>query len=186
MNYCPKCGAYIPDGDTKCVACGFDTARPQEKKEKSSESGHSYEYGYGGAAQAQQETGEQKRSREEYDKRDTGPYAAQRQSERSEAPDSDAAENRGMGVLCYIGPLFLIPLLTHRSSRFIRYHANQGLVLFLAELAVELCAGVPGVGWLVALVGGIFLLIALLSGIINAAGGVMKPIPFFGNITLIK
>lgn len=91
-----------------------------------------------------------------------------------------------MGVLCYIGPLFLIPLLTRRSSRFIRYHANQGLVLFLAELAVELCAGVPGVGWLVALVGGFFLFIALLSGIINAAGGVMKPIPFFGNITLIK
>ena len=24
MAYCKKCGAYIPDGLTACLACGFD------------------------------------------------------------------------------------------------------------------------------------------------------------------
>ena len=26
MAYCSNCGAYIPDGQTKCLACGFDEA----------------------------------------------------------------------------------------------------------------------------------------------------------------
>ena len=26
MSYCTKCGAYIPDGQTSCLACGFDEA----------------------------------------------------------------------------------------------------------------------------------------------------------------
>ena len=26
MSYCTKCGAYIPDGQTRCLACGFDEA----------------------------------------------------------------------------------------------------------------------------------------------------------------
>ena len=26
MAYCDKCGAYIPDGQTKCLACGYDEA----------------------------------------------------------------------------------------------------------------------------------------------------------------
>lgn len=24
MGYCKNCGAYIPDGHTKCLACGLD------------------------------------------------------------------------------------------------------------------------------------------------------------------
>ena len=30
MAYCRSCGAYIPDGHTKCLACGLD----QEQEEK--------------------------------------------------------------------------------------------------------------------------------------------------------
>lgn len=29
MAYCNNCGAYIPDGQTKCLACGFDEAEQQ-------------------------------------------------------------------------------------------------------------------------------------------------------------
>ena len=29
MAYCDKCGAYVPEGQTKCVACGYD---PEEEK----------------------------------------------------------------------------------------------------------------------------------------------------------
>ena len=37
MSYCKKCGAYIPDGQETCLACGFDEAA--EKKEKKRASG---------------------------------------------------------------------------------------------------------------------------------------------------
>ena len=36
MGYCTSCGAYIPDGQTKCLACGFD--ENAEKKETSTAS----------------------------------------------------------------------------------------------------------------------------------------------------
>ena len=43
MAYCDKCGAYIPDGQTKCLACGYDEAEVKAKKEKKS-SGTAYAY----------------------------------------------------------------------------------------------------------------------------------------------
>ena len=36
MAYCMSCGAYIPDGQTKCLACGYDeAAKGREQKKKS-------------------------------------------------------------------------------------------------------------------------------------------------------
>ncbi len=32
MSYCKKCGAYIPDGQETCLACGFDEAAEQRKQ----------------------------------------------------------------------------------------------------------------------------------------------------------
>ena len=35
MAYCESCGAYIPDGQTGCLACGFDSdAKAREEKKK--------------------------------------------------------------------------------------------------------------------------------------------------------
>ena len=30
MGYCKNCGAYIPDGHTKCLACGLDQTEYEE------------------------------------------------------------------------------------------------------------------------------------------------------------
>jgi uncharacterized membrane protein/ribosomal protein L40E len=178
MNYCPKCGAYIPDGDTKCVACGFDTAEKKKEEPRSS-----YDYG-GTAAQAAPEEDSRQESytgtvvddEPQYDNR--GSY--------SEPIFDDAVQNRGMAVLCYFGPLFIIPLMTRRNSPFVRYHANQGLVLFLAELLVDFCAVIPVIGSLAAAVGGILIFFAFISGLINALNGRMRPIPVFGSIKILK
>ena len=32
MGYCTSCGAYIPDGQTMCLACGFDENAKKEEK----------------------------------------------------------------------------------------------------------------------------------------------------------
>ena len=31
MAYCDKCGAYIPDGQSKCLACGYDAEEEKRK-----------------------------------------------------------------------------------------------------------------------------------------------------------
>ena len=41
MSYCKKCGAYIPDGQDTCLACGFDEAA-EKKDRKSGSSAYAY------------------------------------------------------------------------------------------------------------------------------------------------
>ena len=31
MSYCKKCGAYIPDGLSACLACGYDETAQTKK-----------------------------------------------------------------------------------------------------------------------------------------------------------
>ncbi len=43
--------------------------------------------------------------------------------------------DRALGAIGYLPVLFLLPLLLRRDSLFIQFHARQGMVLFLLELA---------------------------------------------------
>ena len=120
--------------------------------------------------------------------------------------DPDIEKNKGMAILAYI--CFIIPLVAAPSSKYARYHANQGLLLFILLMCVcvvvailqgvRLLAGhlllsIPVLDWFFAcgltllqpalLVGWIALMIV---GIINAANGLAKPLPGFGHWTLIK
>lgn len=112
----------------------------------------------------------------------------------SQFDPQDINDNKGMSVLAYIGILFLIPLLACPNSRFARYHTNQGLVLFLLELAIGVVTGIFGIipiagliiGGLLSAVGGIFTLVLMIMGIINAAQGQAKELPLIGKITLLK
>ena len=114
----------------------------------------------------------------------------------NETPDpSDVEKNKIMGVLAYLGILFLVPLLAARQSRFAMYHTNQGLILFIAWFVLNIAAIVisylPFVGWIISLLvlpvlmlGG---LVFVVLGILNAANGVCKPLPLIGDrFTLIK
>ena len=38
MAYCSKCGAYIPDGQTVCLACGYNPAEEQRKAKEQRQS----------------------------------------------------------------------------------------------------------------------------------------------------
>ena len=101
------------------------------------------------------------------------------------------------GILSYIGILVLVPLLAGKTQ-FARYHANQGLVLFIADIILGVMIGITvGVLGLLGVVGtvlgsivsgifGLCVFVLAVMGIINAANGEMKPLPVIGGITLIK
>lgn len=101
------------------------------------------------------------------------------------------------GILSYIGILVLVPLLAGKTQ-FARFHANQGLVLFIADIILGVMIsittlvlsplGVIGaiLGGIVSGVFGLCVFIMIIMGIINAANGEMKPLPIIGGITLIK
>lgn len=106
----------------------------------------------------------------------------------------DIQNNKVMALLAYLGFLFLIPLLAAPNSRFARFHANQGLVLFIFEAIAGVVTGIiciiPFVGWII---GGIlsaavsiFGLVLMILGIVNAVNGQAKQLPLIGGITILK
>ena len=99
----------------------------------------------------------------------------------------------------YIGPLWLAALFGEAgSSRKLRYHINQGLMLFLLEVLLTAAAlilrkpirSVPRAGnylffALAALFVGVCFVLAV-KGMMNVAKGKEEPLPVIGRITLIR
>ena len=104
MSYCQKCGAYIPDGETRCLACGWspeDAASSQsapgpEREPRREESGaRAYSYGAGeGGAQLQLRPSaeEEQRAREEARRAKRGP---------TPRIPRRRARKQELGYLCY-------------------------------------------------------------------------------------
>jgi uncharacterized membrane protein len=112
-----------------------------------------------------------------------------------EVDPEDAEQNKMIGVLCYLAFLCFLPLITSKDSPFAKYHANQGFVLFLLEIAISIVLYIVGifVGMLPGFLGFIMAIFGLLYvvplgltilGIINAAAGKCVPLPFIGSIKI--
>lgn len=102
---------------------------------------------------------------------------------------SDAEANKVQAVLAYLGFLVFIPLFAAKDSRFARFHTNQGLVLFLAQIVLGIVQralfGIPMMGAILSIVSLVLLVFAVM-GIISAVQGEEKPLPLIGEIRLLK
>ena len=109
----------------------------------------------------------------------------------------DAQDNKTMAILAYIGFLVFIPMFAAKESKFARFHANQGLVLFIIEAAYGilyaiLSAIIFAISWrllfLVTIIGILSLVFVVLAviGIINASKGEKKELPVIGKIRILK
>ena len=116
---------------------------------------------------------------------------------------SDVDNNKIFGILAYIGILFIVPLIAAKESLYAKFHANQGLVLFIANLILVAITRVLSavltlvtfgqlptmVIWISNLLPGavgIGVLVFMILGIVNACSGEPKRLPFIGNFNLIK
>jgi uncharacterized membrane protein len=113
------------------------------------------------------------------------------------ADGKDNSSNMVMGILCYLGILVLIPIFAAKDSKFVRFHANQGLILLLVEVAYGIATWLvtliisivsPRLGFMVGsllhLVNYAFLVLMIL-GIINVVKGIEKELPIIGVISLL-
>lgn len=185
MGYCIKCGAKVGDGIRYCPQCGAEI--PAQ--------GHQ-EYTYGQDAYGQ-DTYRQEYGRQ--DSKTTGPGSGNRQGGGTYFDRDDVRSNKGMGVLSYLGILVLIPLLAgNKNSEYVRFHSNQGLVLFITSVVINLLSGnwVFGLhslisfsgwwfGWIFDLIGLVLFIFAVM-GIVYACRGEKKELPFIGQIHLLR
>ncbi|MFW6149883.1 MAG: DUF4870 domain-containing protein [Atribacterota bacterium] len=86
-----------------------------------------------------------------------------------------------MAILSYIGILCLVPLLGRKENKFTQYHAKQGFVLFIAEIATILIAWIPIIGWFIGMIAWIVWLVLSIIGIMNVVNGEKKPLPVLGQ-----
>ena len=180
MKICNKCGAELNDDVKFCSNCGDQvdaTAQEVENKQPEAES-KTAEY------QKKVETAVN-------DFMNT-------KDETSEFEAEDISKNKIFAVLSYISILFIIPLLAAPQSKFAKFHANQGLVLFIAEVLSGVVSSVLTAIFtfisfsLGALIGALFSVVSLvlfifaIIGIVNAAQGKAKELPLIGNFRFIK
>ena len=107
-----------------------------------------------------------------------------------EVDPTDANNNKVMGVLAYLGILVLIPILAAKESPFARYHANQGLVLWITEMIAGVVGSVfaliPILGGLLSTALSLATLALTIIGIVNVCNGKAKELPLIGKFTLLK
>lgn len=98
--------------------------------------------------------------------------------------------NKLLAAISYVWILCIVTILCAKDDAFARYHANQGLVLLIANIAAGvvgvILAFIPVVGMIISYAISIVLFVFMILGIVNAVKGEMKPLPLIGGISIIK
>lgn len=98
-------------------------------------------------------------------------------------------EGKLLSIIGYLGILFLVPMLALPNNRFARFHANQGLVLFIGYIAVGIIVTILDqfpIIWLFAWILYFVPLVLMVLGMITAGSGRAKTLPLIGNFQLVK
>ena len=95
-----------------------------------------------------------------------------------------------LSIISYIGPLFLISLLLEKDNTNVKFHVNQGAVLFIFDLVCTVACWVlsiiPFIGGAISTLAGLVILVLMVIGIINAWNEENKELPVIGGISIIK
>lgn len=110
----------------------------------------------------------------------------------------DIQRNKGMALMSYLGILVLIPLFCSRNSPYVRFHANQGLLLFLMRVILRFfivllnkLSNIAFLFWGFGMaakalhLASLILVFLAIWGIINVCSGQAKRLPLIGKIRLI-
>jgi uncharacterized membrane protein len=208
MAYCNNCGAYIPDGQKKCLACGFD-AEDAEREEASAarakqaeatqtdpkDSEKRYSFNNEELRQklekqrkkqqeqsriwAEQEKQRREKQRENAERKSyTGTSSREYSSSRLNNFSNKGSSTKLLSIISYFSALFLVPMIFKPEDSTANYHAKQGLRLFIYGLICDAVTWTPFIGAIVQL-SRIFFLI---KGVINAANGKQEPLPLIGTL----
>ncbi len=90
------------------------------------------------------------------------------------------------GVFAYLGLIFWLIGFFAGDKEGAKFHLNQGLVLFVANVILGVVAIIPILGTIVSMVGSIALMVFGIMGIVSAVKEEEKPLPLIGKIQLLK
>lgn len=197
MAYCDRCGAYIPDGQLKCLACGYDpTAAQREEQQRAAAAYQQQKQAEEGRRREEQRKAEEERRRRvDDDRRWAEKEYARRRAERARSGsanfnvddfsrefkqrtgfDKSSGGNKVLGILSYFSFLFILPFIFGGEDKFCHFHAKQGLALFVFSAIADALSSTP-FGWIMQ----IMRIYMIVKGVISAANGRCEPLPFIGK-----
>ena len=97
----------------------------------------------------------------------------------------DMQYNKVMAALGYVGFLVFIPIFAAGKSKFARFHANQGLVLFILEAAIQIMLLLTGALQLFSLLLWVVSFAIMCYGVYHSLLGNKKPLPFIEKIKIL-
>lgn len=97
----------------------------------------------------------------------------------------DIENNKTMAGLAYL--LFFLPLIACPESKYAKFHANQSLILLITAVAgTVILSLIPIIGWVLAPIFSIAVLVLAVLGLINGLGGKAKRLPVIGKFNILK
>lgn len=100
-------------------------------------------------------------------------------------PNHVANDKVVMGILSYLGPLVLIPLIMKKDDPFVKFHIKQGLVLLVMEAILWVLSSMIFMWsfWPIYRIVHLGLLILSVIGLVNATQGKEKELPLVGGFS---
>ena len=166
MSFCPNCGAPNDEGSAFCANCGTKLEAPQQNQYAAPQQGE-YHAPQQGEYQQYQEAPQQS-------------FVVDKGYE-----PSDIEANKLFAILAYLGPLVFVPIFAARNSKFAKFHANNGLVIFIVWILSNILRVIPIVKHFVWIIS-ILIAIVDIIGLVQAIKGEAKPMPVISDIKIIK
>lgn len=106
----------------------------------------------------------------------------------SDNPAADIAENRNMALAMFLFPLIVILALLmddKKNSPFLRFWANQLIVLSVANIVAVFVNIIPLLGQIAYMIAALMLFIFWIIALVSIKNGECKPLPIIGEIKII-
>ena len=97
--------------------------------------------------------------------------------------EQQVREGKFFAVISYVSFLCIITLILKKDNKFALFHAKQGLVLFVMEVAAFILSIIPFLGWLIGIFGYALFLLVSLWGIMQSTLGIYCRIPVITEIS---
>lgn len=99
----------------------------------------------------------------------------------------DRERTRWLSALCYLNFIFIIiALLLEPNSKFLRYHINQSILLYVLVMASAVVMIVPFIGWIAGVIGSVATVVFTIMGIVRAINREARDLPIIGKYVIVN
>ena len=199
-KFCTHCGHEIAEGKKFCGSCGAPADAPASNQNQNQQQFQQPQQNR--QNQQYQQTQQNQNQQQQYQQPQQNAFnnlqkmAANTSDYTGQFDPADIEKNKVISGLAYF--IFFLPLIVCPDSKFGRFHANQGLLVWI--LAV--CGGIANailtaiflaISWrlaflvtIITLIIWIVFTVIVIIGLVNGFLGKAKDLPIFGKIRIIK